>query len=273
MKKLLVLIMMVVCVLFVFAEGEADELSNPDELSLEPMYEELDLRISNVEEYLNVMYDSLSNKADNERVEALFDQINAKIDELYAAVNDVNQFVEAIDNLDVSTDILNDQILNIYEILGDHSNALSSISGIYLTKEDADVAIADIMNRIKSLEAAVNPEQMQSLQESVNAVEVQNDDILTRLSLLEEYTNLIYDMNNSKVSADDLEQAVSVLKDDIDQISAQLEKVSAKNLEQDKDIIVLYDAVSKLTDEVKKLSGKVSLLETVVMELRQNSGK
>jgi len=32
---------------------------------------------------------------------------------LYAAVNDVNQFVEAIDNLDVSTDILNDQILNI----------------------------------------------------------------------------------------------------------------------------------------------------------------
>jgi len=142
-----------------------------------------------------------------------------------------------------------------------------------LTKEDADVAIADIMNRIKSLEAAVNPEQMQSLQESVNAVEVQNDDILTRLSLLEEYTNLIYDMNNSKVSADDLEQAVSVLKDDIDQISAQLEKVSAKNLEQDKDIIVLYDAVSKLTDEVKKLSGKVSLLETVVMELRQNSGK
>jgi len=80
-------------------------------------------------------------------------------------------------------------------------------------------------------------------------------------------------MNNSKVSADDLEQAVSVLKDDIDQISAQLEKVSAKNLEQDKDIIVLYDAVSKLTDEVKKLSGKVSLLETVVMELRQNSGK
>jgi len=42
-----------------------------------------------------------------------------------------------------------------------------------LTKEDADVAIADIMNRIKSLEAAVNPEQMQSLQESVNAVEVQ----------------------------------------------------------------------------------------------------
>jgi len=74
------------------------------------MYEELDLRISNVEEYLNVMYDSLSNKADNERVEALFDQINAKIDELYAAVNDVNQFVEAIDNLDVSTDILNDQI-------------------------------------------------------------------------------------------------------------------------------------------------------------------
>ncbi|MGB4751573.1 MAG: hypothetical protein WBH60_02915, partial [Fervidobacterium sp.] len=146
-------------------------------------------------------------------------------------------------------------------------------SGIYLTKEDADVAIADIMNRIKSLEAAVNPEQMQSLQESVNAVEVQNDDILTRLSLLEEYTNLIYDMNNSKVSADDLEQAVSVLKDDIDQISAQLEKVSAKNLEQDKDIIVLYDAVSKLTDEVKKLSGKVSLLETVVMELRQNSGK
>jgi len=26
---------------FVFAEGEADELSNPDELSLEPMYEEL----------------------------------------------------------------------------------------------------------------------------------------------------------------------------------------------------------------------------------------
>jgi len=163
--------------------------------------------------------------------------------------------------------------LNIYEILGDHSNALSSISGIYLTKEDADVAIADIMNRIKSLEAAVNPEQMQSLQESVNAVEVQNDDILTRLSLLEEYTNLIYDMNNSKVSADDLEQAVSVLKDDIDQISAQLEKVSAKNLEQDKDIIVLYDAVSKLTDEVKKLSGKVSLLETVVMELRQNSGK
>ena len=145
----------------------------------------------------------------------------------------MNQFVEAIDNLDVSTDILNDQILNIYEILGDHSNALSSISGIYLTKEDADVAIADIMNRIKSLEAAVNPEQMQSLQESVNAVEVQNDDILTRLSLLEEYTNLIYDMNNSKVSADDLEQAVSVLKDDIDQISAQLEKVSAKNLEQD----------------------------------------
>ncbi|MGB4752245.1 MAG: hypothetical protein WBH60_06395, partial [Fervidobacterium sp.] len=169
MKKLLVLIMMVVCVLFVFAEGEADELSNPDELSLEPMYEELDLRISNVEEYLNVMYDSLSNKADNERVEALFDQINAKIDELYAAVNDVNQFVEAIDNLDVSTDILNDQILSIYEILGDHSNALSSMSGIYLTKEDADVAIADIMNRIKSLEAAVNPEQMQSLQESVNA--------------------------------------------------------------------------------------------------------
>lgn len=273
MKKLLVLIITVVCVLFAFAEGGVNESNNNEALIFETSYEDLDIRISNVEEYLNVMYDSLLNKADTEMVEALFDQVNAKMDELYAAIDNVSSFMYVVDDLSVSTDILNDQVLSIYGILGDHSNELSSISGIYMTKEDANVIVSGIMSRIESLEAAVNLEQVQSLQANVNALAVQNDDILARLSLLEEYTNLIYDMSASKVSLDDLGQAISSLKENIDHISMQLEKVSAKNLEQDKDIIVLYDAVGKLTDEVKKLSGKVSLLETILMELRKSSVK
>ena len=95
-----------------------------------------------------------------------------------------------------------------------------------------------------------------------------NDGLDARIGLLEEYTNMIYEVANTKVSAEDVEEMISPLKDEIEDVSKKLGEVIEKTRNQEVDIIKLYDAVAKLADELRRIGGRLSTLESLVNELK-----
>ncbi|HCI28680.1 MAG TPA: hypothetical protein PKI14_00410 [Fervidobacterium sp.] len=270
MRKFLVLTMTVVCVIFMFAQDETDELTLPEECACEishfedslvlPDNEELEIRITNVEEYLNLIYELISEKVDSTTFEAFVEELNGKIDEICVTENEMEQ---AIEELKVVTNIIDSDILKIYEILGEHGDALSNLLDntleMFLSKEEAIFVVDDIVSMIESVEAKIDTSYVQLFEEDIGVLESENEELFTRLLLLEEYVNVICDITNSKVSLEELDMVISSVNSDI-------EKLYEKDSEQDKDILILYDAVDKLAEEVRRLSGKISLLETILRE-------
>jgi chromosome segregation ATPase len=113
--------------------------------------------------------------------------------------------------------------------------------------------------------------RIQNLEEVVNAY--QNSDTSDRISLLEEYANMIYDTLNTKASFEDVEQMIVPLKEEMNNISSALRSITTKVNSQDIDIIKLYNSIAQLSEELQRLAGRLSLIETIVRELYQKSGK
>lgn len=194
------------------------------------------------------------------------------------------QVENQIQDLKVSFDIHDSDILKIYEtfgILSEQVNLLTEKSKdleemktqleevvLKLNLHDQDVVnIYDVL--AYKADSTVVEELERKLEELRSNLNSQIDKNLdTRITLLEEYTNMIYEVANSKVSIEDVEEMIVPLKNEVNTISEKLGEVLEKTKIQDIDIIKLYDAVAKLADELKRISGRLSLLETIVNELR-----
>jgi chromosome segregation ATPase len=83
----------------------------------------------------------------------------------------------------------------------------------------------------------------------------------------------IFDTLNTKASFEDVEQMIVPLKEEMNNISSALQSITTKVNSQDVDIIKLYNSVAQLSEELQRLAGRLSLIETMVRELYQKSGK
>ncbi|MFN3328282.1 MAG: hypothetical protein ACK40U_05415 [Fervidobacterium pennivorans] len=83
----------------------------------------------------------------------------------------------------------------------------------------------------------------------------------------------IFDTLNTKASFEDVEQMIVPLKEEMNNISSALRSITTKVNSQDIDIIKLYNSIAQLSEELQRLAGRLSLIETIVRELYQKSGK
>ena len=375
LKKLLTVVLVLIGLVIVFAEGEhvhdeecgceiADardlavdtSLQLPMELLNAEVYEKL----KELEENLNILYGITENKVTYEEFEelastviSLSDQIlsieertNSYIDlsieglreEFFTSLSDLfDELMKHIDDLRITVDIHDGDILKIYETLGNLSDLQQIIKNIQeeliptmsKSQEETDkqlqdltvafeihdsdilriyetlgsiseevsllsekvVGYEDVISQIEELSLKINLHDqdivniydvlaykadlsvVEELENKLNELTMNlkseiNDGLDARIELLEEYTNMIYEVANTKVSAEDVEEMISPLKDEINDISKKLSEVVEKTRNQDVDIIKLYDAVAKLAEELRRIGGRLSTLESLVNELR-----
>ncbi|MCX7654052.1 MAG: hypothetical protein N2Z58_05210 [Fervidobacterium sp.] len=194
------------------------------------------------------------------------------------------QVENQIQDLKISFDIHDSDILKIYETLGILSEQVNLLTEKSKDLEEMKTQLEEVVLKLNlhdqdvvniydvlayKADSTVVEEIERKLEELRSNLNSQIDKNLdTRITLLEEYTNMIYEVANSKVSIEDVEEMIVPIKNEVNTISEKLGEVLEKTKIQDIDIIKLYDAVAKLADELKRIGGRLSLLETIVNELR-----
>lgn len=189
-----------------------------------------------------------------------------------------------LQDLTVAFEIHDSDILRIYETLGSISEEVSLLSEKVVGYEDVISQIEelslkinlhdqDIVNIYDVLAYKADLSVVEELENKLNELTMNlkseiNDGLDARIGLLEEYTNMIYEVANMKVSAEEVEEMISPLKDEIEDVSKKLGEVIEKTRNQDVDIIKLYDTVAKLAEELRRIGGRLSTLESLVNELR-----
>jgi len=200
--------------------------------------EEINQKISDIEVTLDI-HDS-----DILKLYDITSTLTNEIEKIGASIPDVSPLQESIEAISLRVDMHDQDIVNIFDTLSTKAN-LSDIEELSL--------------------------RIQNLEEVVNAY--QNSDTSDRISLLEEYANMIYDTLNTKASFEDVEQMIVPLKERMNNISSALQSITTKVNSQDVDIIKLYYSIAQLSEELRRLAGRLSLIETMVRELYQKSGK
>ncbi|AFG35453.1 hypothetical protein Ferpe_1377 [Fervidobacterium pennivorans DSM 9078] len=196
---------------------------------------------------------------------------------------------QKIADIEVTLDIHDSDILKLYDITSTLTNeiqrieaSIPDVSPLQESIETISLRVGmhdqDIVNIFDALSTKANlsdieelSSRLQNLEEVVNSY--QNSDVSDRISLLEEYANMIYDTLNTKASLEDVEQQIAPLKEEMNNISSALQSITTKVNSQDVDIIKLYNSIAQLTEELQRLAGRLSLIETMVRELYQKSGK
>lgn len=192
-----------------------------------------------------------------------------------------------LQNLKVIFEIHDSDILKIYETLGTLSKevtALTELSERIVYSEEVKAQLEelalrlnlhdqDVVNIYDILASKADISLVQQLENRINEIsEGLKSELVggfnVRLELLEEYTNMIYEVTTTKVSAEEVEEMISPLKDELTDVSKRLSEIVEKTKVQDVDIIKLYDAVIKLAEELRRIGGRLSTLESLVNELR-----
>ncbi len=192
-----------------------------------------------------------------------------------------------LQNLKVIFEIHDSDILKIYETLGTLSKevtALTELSERIVYSEEVKAQLEelalrlnlhdqDVVNIYDILASKADISLVQQLENRINEIsEGLKSELVggfnVRLELLEEYTNMIYEVTTTKVSAEEVEEMISPLKDELTDVSKRLSEIVEKTKVQDVDIIKLYDAVAKLAEELRRIGGRLSTLESLVNELR-----
>jgi len=192
-----------------------------------------------------------------------------------------------LQNLKVIFEIHDSDILKIYETLGTLSKevtALTELSERIVYSEEVKAQLEelalrlnlhdqDVVNIYDILASKADISLVQQLENRINEIsEGLKSELVggfnVRLELLEEYTNMIYEVTTTKVSAEEVEEMISPLKDELTDVSKRLSEIVEKTKVQDVDIIKLYDAVTKLAEELRRIGGRLSTLESLVNELR-----
>ncbi len=115
----------------------------------------------------------------------------------------------------------------------------------------------------------------------VFAQEVDIDSLLNRIELLEEYTNMIYDVLGTKAGAEDL----AALNDQINNVLSKLESIKSEIIDElqptfddlkvaldihDSDILKIYDTLGMLSEQIATLQESTSseeLIESLALKL------
>lgn len=256
--------------------------------------DEVNTKLADIEVTLDIhdsdilkLYDLLGEVS--EKLSLLEDTIKSLTEMKDATKSEVfDELSPILDDLQVALNIHDSDILKLYDITSTLTEEIAaieeSITNIPLLQESVetlslrlDMHDQDIVNIYDALSTKANVSDIDELALKVenleNIITMQNSDIADRISLLEEYANMIYDTMSTKPSLEDVEQMIIPVKEEMDNISVSLKTVADKVSAQDVDIVKLYGYVTQLFNEVQKLSGRISLIETMVRELYQKEGK
>ncbi|MGC8820570.1 MAG: hypothetical protein ACP5KD_04550 [Fervidobacterium sp.] len=279
-----------------FALGQEPTNSQDLDIStIDSRLSELETRMINIENTIDTglpsiyefVYELAQNLLDLEDRLTSYAQIS--IDELGQSLSSqLDELKIMINELKVTIDIHDGDILKIYDTLGNLSDSVSQLfektANIDKINEKTneelqsislklDIYDQDIVNIYDTLNNKADISLLDELENRLNS-KIENielslaDGVVNRMELLEEYTSMIYEIASSKPSVEDIEEMLNPLKDNITSITNELSMITEKIKKQDTDIVKLIDAVSKLSEQVNKLSGKLSILETLVNELR-----
>jgi chromosome segregation ATPase len=279
-----------------FALGQEPTNSQDLDIStIDSRLSELETRMINIENTIDTglpsiyefVYELAQNLLDLEDRLTSYAQIS--IDELGQSLSSqLDELKITINELKVTIDIHDGDILKIYDTLGNLSDSVSQLfektANIDKINEktneklqsislELDIYDQDIVNIYDTLNNKADISLLDELENRLNS-KIENielslaDGVVNRMELLEKYTSMIYEIASSKPSVEDIEEMLNPLKDNITSITNELSMITEKIKKQDTDIVKLIVAVSKLSEQVNKLSGKLSILETLVNELR-----
>lgn len=230
--------------------------------------------LGEVSEKLSLLEDtikSLTEMKDATKSE-VFDELSPILDDLQVALNIHDSDILKLYDI---TSTLTEEIASIEESIANILPLQESLETVSLRLDMHD---QDIVNIYDALSTKANVSDVEELTVRIENLEsvvgtLGNSNIEDRISLLEEYANMIYDTMSTKPSLEDVEQMIIPVKEEMDNISVSLKTVADKVSAQDVDIVKLYGYVTQLFNEVQKLSGRISLIETMVRELYQKEGK
>lgn len=172
-------------------------------------------------------------------------ELEEKLSNLYSTIED----------LKVTLDIHDSDILKIYETLGTLSEQIAIlndmlggmdelVSNVESLMLKVDMHDQDIVNIYDNLSTKADIEQVDMLEEDLQT-------LTNRLELLEEYANMIYDTLNTKVSEEDFASAVEELNANIEKVNTGL---NAKINKVSEDTNKKIEETNKKIDTVQLLS-------------------
>jgi|GEM_PF-893147 len=207
-------------------------------VSKDEIIDEIQPRLDDIEVAINI-HDS-----DILKLYDVTSELSEKLNSFEISMNNVDDFLQRLESLSLRIDMHDQDIVNIYDALSWKAN----LSDLEL-----------LSSRVETLEEIIG-----SLA-TVNS----NDGV----SVLEEYANMIYEVANSKISAEDVEDMLMPVRQEMNALSEQVVKIAAKLDAKDVDILKLYYSVEQLTEQIQRLAGRISLIETMLRELNQKVGK
>ncbi|ABS60946.1 hypothetical protein [Fervidobacterium nodosum] len=322
LKKFLTVFLILVGLVVMFAEGEhvhdeecGCEIADARDLAVDTSLQlpanlldsEFYEKLMELEENLNLLYEITEGKVTYEEFDELVNTVMSLADQILSFEERTNSYIDLsievlreefltnlsdsfgelmklIEDLKITVDIHDGDILKLYETLGSLSEEISLLSERTADYDDLkaqleelslklDLHDQDIVNIYDVLAYKADLSLVEQLENKLNELTISlkseiNNGLDARIGLLEEYTNMIYEVANTKVSAEEVEEMISPLKDEVNDISKKLTEVVEKTRNQDVDIIKLYDAIAKLAEELRRIGGRLSTLESLVNELR-----
>lgn len=98
------------------------------------------------------------------------------------------------------------------------------------------------------------------------AQKVDLDSLLNRIELLEEYTNMIYDVLGTKASKEDLDMLLENINALIDELQPTLDDLKVALDIHDSDILKIYDTLGMLSEQIAELQELIALADLSAME-------
>ncbi len=201
--------------------------------------EVLETKILLLEDYANSMYEMLQAKVDNE----VFEET-------------VNRLAEEVLRLDTEVEDLED-VMNIFvnriELLEEHANTIYDMLQTKVDSEVFEEKTAELENELSSLNDQIAYLETK-LTEYVNVKSEELKGLFetleTRVALLEEYGNVLYETLQTKVDNDVFEEKVAQIEESLDSVA---ERVSL--LEDYSNM--LYDSQELLLEKINEISEKV----------------
>lgn len=251
--------------------------------------EELRERLSNLEEITNMLYELIGSKLSSEDFEAFSYELENRLANIEQELLNLKATVET--GLPAVRDMIYELSSNLASLenrlteyinlavaqaseevkakIFDETNQKIADIEVTLDIHDSDILklydiTSTLTNEIQRIEASIP--DVSPLQESIETISL-------RVDLHDQDIVNIFDTLNTKASFEDVEQMIVPLKEEMNNISSALRSITTKVNSQDIDIIKLYNSIAQLSEELQRLAGRLSLIETIVRELYQKSGK
>ncbi|MGC9796937.1 hypothetical protein MNL76_07755 [Fervidobacterium riparium] len=247
-------------------------------------HEELYQKISELEELVALLYELADAKLSVDDFYGFSDFTEERLNELEAKVLNIESLSANLEDVFVTLDIHDGDILKIYDLVGTLSDKLLNIEDAIADKEKVfeeletlslriDMHDQDIVNIFDILSTKADATQVEELASKIETLELIKEFDFTamigRIALLEEYTNIIYEIVGSKPSFEDVEDMLAPLKtegmnslsDRMDLLEEYVNMVYDATSEKPS-VEEVQDMISPLKDDIADLSSKLSALST-----------